>query len=104
MLPEKRFTKLPPAFWANVRTISEKGGYSEPTKRKRNDPPVQAEEGQSGSIRVLGGHEASSDEWTAPEQEAREIRHSLVAYPACVELAAFIGSWFATGAQGGNDK
>ena len=52
----------------------------------------------------LGGHEASSDEWTAPEQEAREIRHSLVAYPACVELAAFIGSWFATGAQGGNDK
>ena len=46
MQPQKKFVGLPKAFWANVRTISQRVGYTVKPKR------VKGVKGQAGPIRV----------------------------------------------------
>jgi hypothetical protein len=46
MQPNKDFVGLPKAFWANIRTISQKVGYTVKPKRR------QGVKGQAGPIKV----------------------------------------------------
>ncbi len=83
MKPNKDFVGLPKAFWANIRTIAQKVGYTERPKRQ---PGVK---GQTGPIKVpslpeikaaLESINLSSQHLITPDGNATDLGKQVVDY------------------------
>ncbi|MDQ2787417.1 MAG: hypothetical protein M3Y58_20700 [Chloroflexota bacterium] len=75
MKPEPRFKNLNKAFWANVRTISETGGYTVPRESRVKSHTLKEMQAAMIAVGLQTGHLATSDD--KPTEFARTLEAYL---------------------------